>query len=100
MAGRSGDQVRERLESVAQVVAQKVGTDSAGLAVPAGILGHRQNETDVVALPFELLELVEEGRGLAVAVRVDKRHAVGQILLRPGCGARDDPLRDHPRRRD
>jgi hypothetical protein len=51
------------------VVAQKVGTDSAGLAVPAGILGHPQNETDAVALPFELLELVEEGRGLAVAVR-------------------------------
>jgi hypothetical protein len=67
--GRSGDEVRERLESVAQVVAQKVGTDSAGLAVPAGILGHPQNETDAVALPFELLELVEEGRGLAVAVR-------------------------------
>jgi hypothetical protein len=81
MAGRSGDEVRERLESSRRWSRRKSAPNSAGVAVPAGILGHRQNETDVVALPFELLELVEEGRGLAVAVRVDERHAVGQILL-------------------
>ena len=54
---------------------------SACSLVPARILGHREHDAQILVRALELLELVEERGGFAVAVRVDERHPVGKVLL-------------------
>jgi hypothetical protein len=44
-------------------------------------LGHGEDEPEVGQRLLELAELVQEGRRLAVAVRIDERRAVRKPLL-------------------
>jgi hypothetical protein len=63
------------------VVLAEGGIDPPCLPAPLGVVGHRENEAKVGELPVELLELLEERRGLTVAVRVDQGDAVRELLL-------------------
>ena len=63
------------------MVAQDVRVDPTLLAFPLGLVGHDEDDADVLVLALHRLELVEERRRLAVAVRVDERDSVRQALL-------------------
>lgn len=72
MAEGAGNQVGERLQLAAEVVMKEVGGDASQLALPGRVVGHREDELEVRVDLLEFEELVEEGGGLAVAVRVDE----------------------------
>ena len=63
------------------MVAEELLVDHPPLPVPRRILGHREDDADVLGLAFEFLQLVEECRRLAIPVGVQQRHAVRQLLL-------------------
>ena len=63
------------------MVLDELGIHLPRVAFPTRILGHGEDEPEVGDFLLELAELVEERRGVAVAVRVDERHAVGEPFL-------------------
>ena len=104
--GRPGDHERRAGQLVADVVAEEAGVEPPRLACPARILRHGQDQADVLVRAGDVLELVEERGRLAVAVRVDQRHAIpgARVLDVPEHGAEGgdpDPAGDEdqqPRR--
>jgi hypothetical protein len=63
------------------MVTEELRIDHPRLALPAWVFRHRENQPETGELLLEFPQLVEECRRLAVAIRVDKRDAMGKSLL-------------------
>src|SRR5919106_3483793 len=79
--GWTGHEERVLVQVPVQVVREELGVDLPRLALPARVLRHREDEAEVPEFPLEVAEFFEEGGRLAVAVRVDQRHAITEPLL-------------------